>query len=86
MLDRLDEDEYADRRKENPYYPFEDEGEWDLGRFLVENLNQTQINKFLKLKWVSANLSERLYGFCFTFYNHSLTLGKSHHSPQKISY
>ncbi|KAG1796197.1 uncharacterized protein BJ212DRAFT_1206414, partial [Suillus subaureus] len=32
--------------------PFHDEGEWDLARFLVGNLNQTQINKFLKLKWV----------------------------------
>ncbi|KAJ8583847.1 hypothetical protein M405DRAFT_747980, partial [Rhizopogon salebrosus TDB-379] len=28
--------------------------EWELGRFLVENMNQTQINKFLKLKWFNT--------------------------------
>ncbi|KAG1888723.1 hypothetical protein F4604DRAFT_1674358 [Suillus subluteus] len=38
-------------RKKNTYYPFHDEGEWELGRFLVENPTQTQIDKFLKLKW-----------------------------------
>ncbi|KAG2357121.1 hypothetical protein BDR07DRAFT_1453197 [Suillus spraguei] len=42
---------YDYRRKINTYYPFHDKGEWELGRFLVENLTQTQINKFLKLKW-----------------------------------
>ncbi|KAG2039998.1 hypothetical protein BDR03DRAFT_932839 [Suillus americanus] len=46
----LQEDEYDYRRKINTYYPFHDEGEWELGRFLVENLTQTQIDKFLKLK------------------------------------
>ncbi|KAG1840202.1 hypothetical protein DFJ58DRAFT_845463 [Suillus subalutaceus] len=35
----------------NPYYPFPDEGEWELGRFLAKNLTQTQITKFLKLRW-----------------------------------
>ncbi|KAG0693309.1 hypothetical protein DFH29DRAFT_816402, partial [Suillus ampliporus] len=34
--------------------PFCDEGEWELARFLVENLNQTQIDKFLKLKWFNT--------------------------------
>ncbi|KAG2047378.1 hypothetical protein BDR06DRAFT_1031315 [Suillus hirtellus] len=29
-------------------------GEWELGKFLVENLTQTQITKFLKLKWFDA--------------------------------
>jgi len=57
MLDKLEDDEYAYRRKENPYYPFHDEGEWQLGKFLVENLTQTQIDKFLKLKWVIVKLS-----------------------------
>ncbi|KAG2085487.1 hypothetical protein BD769DRAFT_1632797 [Suillus cothurnatus] len=54
MLDKLEDDEYAYRRKENPYYPFHDEGEWQLGKFLVENLTQTQIDKFLKLKWFNT--------------------------------
>jgi hypothetical protein len=52
MLDRLDDDPYVYRRKINYYYPFQDEGEWELGKFLVENLTQTQMIKFLKLKWV----------------------------------
>ncbi|KAG1905852.1 uncharacterized protein F5891DRAFT_975993 [Suillus fuscotomentosus] len=47
----LQEDQYEYRRKINTYYPFHDEGEWELARFLVENLTQTQIDKFLKLKW-----------------------------------
>ncbi|KAG1896381.1 uncharacterized protein F5891DRAFT_958756 [Suillus fuscotomentosus] len=51
MLDKLEDDEYAYRRKENTYYPFHDEAEWQLGKFLVENLTQTQIAKFLKLTW-----------------------------------
>ncbi|KAG2087600.1 uncharacterized protein F5147DRAFT_781249 [Suillus discolor] len=33
------------------YYPFHDEGEWEMAKFLVENLTQAQIDKFLKLKW-----------------------------------
>ncbi|KAG1889042.1 uncharacterized protein F5891DRAFT_1131885 [Suillus fuscotomentosus] len=51
LFDRLQEDQYDYRRKMNTYYPFHDEGEWELARFLVENLTQTQIDKFLKLKW-----------------------------------
>ncbi|KAG1908813.1 uncharacterized protein F5891DRAFT_1206313 [Suillus fuscotomentosus] len=51
MLDKLEDDEYAYWRKENTYYPFHDEAEWQLGKFLVENLTQTQIAKFLKLTW-----------------------------------
>ncbi|KAG2100377.1 uncharacterized protein F5147DRAFT_747111 [Suillus discolor] len=47
----LQEDQYDYCRKINTYYPFHDEGEWELARFLVENLTQTQIDKFLKLKW-----------------------------------
>ncbi|KAG2143841.1 uncharacterized protein EDB93DRAFT_1251891 [Suillus bovinus] len=50
-LDRLDGDPYAYWQKISHYYPFHDEGEWELGKFLVENLTQTQIIKFLKLKW-----------------------------------
>ncbi|KAG1872583.1 hypothetical protein C8R48DRAFT_769988 [Suillus tomentosus] len=77
MLDRLDGDSYAYRRKINHYYPFHDEGEWELGKFLVENLTQTQIIKFLKLKWFnnharpSFTTKDQLLGWmdslpCFT--------------------
>ncbi|KAG2339117.1 hypothetical protein BDR05DRAFT_977844 [Suillus weaverae] len=52
LFDRLEEDQYNYRWEINTYYPFYDEGVWELARFLVENLNQTQIDKFLKLKWV----------------------------------
>ncbi|KAG2741692.1 hypothetical protein P692DRAFT_20879866 [Suillus brevipes Sb2] len=45
------DDQYDYRRKINTYYPFQDEGEWELGRFLVESLTQTQIDRFLRLKW-----------------------------------
>ncbi|KAG2356647.1 hypothetical protein BDR07DRAFT_1380636 [Suillus spraguei] len=48
----LEDDTYAYQRKINCYYPFHDEGEWELGRFMVENLTHTQIIKFLKLKWL----------------------------------
>ncbi|KAG1742146.1 hypothetical protein EDB19DRAFT_1894975 [Suillus lakei] len=54
MLDRLEDDPYSYRRKINRYYPFQDEGEWELGKFLVENLTQTQMIKFLKLKWFNT--------------------------------
>ncbi|KAG2045898.1 hypothetical protein BDR06DRAFT_985719 [Suillus hirtellus] len=51
MLDKLEDDEYAYQCKENTYYPFHDKAEWQLRKFLVENLTQTQIAKFLKLTW-----------------------------------
>ncbi|KAG1895057.1 uncharacterized protein F5891DRAFT_960655 [Suillus fuscotomentosus] len=51
LFDRLQDDQYNYRREINTYYPFHDEGEWELAKFLVENLTQAQIDKFLKLKW-----------------------------------
>ncbi|KAG2132209.1 hypothetical protein BD769DRAFT_1666227 [Suillus cothurnatus] len=51
LFDKLQDDPYEYRRKINAYYPFHDEGEWELAKFLVENLTQAQIDKFLKLKW-----------------------------------
>jgi hypothetical protein len=41
--------------QKNIYYPFTDRGEWELGKFLSENLNQGQIMWFLKLEWVSID-------------------------------
>ncbi|KAG2339690.1 hypothetical protein BDR05DRAFT_977659 [Suillus weaverae] len=38
-------------RETNIWYPFNGPGEWSLAKFLVENLSQTQIDKFLKLDW-----------------------------------
>ena len=42
-------------RQKNLYYPFADRGEWELAKFLCENLNRGQIARFLKLEWVSGN-------------------------------
>jgi hypothetical protein len=66
MFDRLEDDRYAYRRKINNHYPFRDEGEWELGKFMVENLTQTQMIKFLKLKWVLSKLHPRLLLSSFT--------------------
>ncbi|KAG2076612.1 hypothetical protein BDR04DRAFT_1204687 [Suillus decipiens] len=38
-------------RETNVWYPFDGLGEWSLAKFLIENLSQMQINKFLKLDW-----------------------------------
>ncbi|KAG2355692.1 hypothetical protein BDR07DRAFT_1453684 [Suillus spraguei] len=38
----------------NMYYPFADREEWELAKFLSENLNQGQITRFLKLLWVKS--------------------------------
>ncbi|KAG2123152.1 hypothetical protein BD769DRAFT_1670232 [Suillus cothurnatus] len=38
-------------RETNTWYPFDGPGEWSLTKFLVENLSQMQIDKFLKLDW-----------------------------------
>ena len=58
LLDCLKAYEYERRRTNVPYYPFQDEGEWDLTKFLTLNLTKSQISQFLKLKWVcDLNLS-----------------------------
>ncbi|KAG2357812.1 hypothetical protein BDR07DRAFT_1296735, partial [Suillus spraguei] len=39
------------RRTINSSYPFVDQAEWQLAKFLVQQLTQTDINRFLKLDW-----------------------------------
>lgn len=53
LLDRLKDHEHERRREHLIYYPFADEGEWELAKFLALNLNKTQVSQFLKLRWVS---------------------------------
>ena len=53
ILDKMQMDKHERHRKHAMYYPFEDEAEWDLAKFLVRYLNQSKINDFLRLKWVS---------------------------------
>jgi len=52
LLDRLKENEHERRREHQIHYPFADEGEWELAKFLAMNLNKTQVSEFLKLRWV----------------------------------
>jgi hypothetical protein len=51
-MDKLQKDQYEEHRRYVPQYPFQDEGEWELAKFLSTHLTQTAINQFLKLKWV----------------------------------
>ncbi|KAG1824634.1 uncharacterized protein BJ212DRAFT_1261153 [Suillus subaureus] len=46
--------EYEAHQEHNVYYPFVDRDEWELAKFLSNNLNQGQITCFLKLSWVSS--------------------------------
>ena len=52
LLDQLRKDEHERRREHQIYYPFADEGEWSLAKFLATNLTKTQVTEFLKLPWV----------------------------------
>lgn len=45
--------DYESAHEHNVYYPFSGRDEWELAKFLIENLNQGQISRFLKLLWVS---------------------------------
>ncbi|KIK22290.1 hypothetical protein PISMIDRAFT_102693 [Pisolithus microcarpus 441] len=55
-FEQIEDDHYQENRKMNIYWPFQSHVEWRLGKFLVENLTQAQINTFLKLDWVSSLL------------------------------
>ncbi|KAG2364150.1 hypothetical protein BDR07DRAFT_1482871 [Suillus spraguei] len=35
-MDKIEDDQYAYRQKINPYYPFQDKGEWELGNSVLE--------------------------------------------------
>ncbi|KAI6104851.1 hypothetical protein EDD16DRAFT_1736785 [Pisolithus croceorrhizus] len=41
-------------RDQNPYFPFADRDEWELGKFLYTHHTQTEINTFLKLRLVTS--------------------------------
>ncbi len=42
---------------EQPWAPFEAEGEWELAQFLIKEVSQMAVNKYLKLPIVSEGLS-----------------------------
>ncbi|KIJ06479.1 hypothetical protein PAXINDRAFT_20331 [Paxillus involutus ATCC 200175] len=51
LLGSLKAHEHERRRENVVYYPFADEGEWELAKFLAMNLTKSQMAQFLKLKW-----------------------------------
>ncbi|KAN0096969.1 hypothetical protein V8E55_001415 [Tylopilus felleus] len=51
LLDKMQANIHERRREHVVYYPFADEGEWELSKFLLQHLPQTAIKDFLKLKW-----------------------------------
>ncbi|KAG1791079.1 uncharacterized protein HD556DRAFT_1433078 [Suillus plorans] len=48
----MENDQYAYRRRHAPFYPFQDQAEFDLAKFLCERLTQSDMERFLKLDWV----------------------------------
>ncbi|KAG1900840.1 uncharacterized protein F5891DRAFT_1128385 [Suillus fuscotomentosus] len=59
-FERMKQDDFKDMREHNVYYPFSDRAEWELAKFLCENLNQGQITRFLKLLWVGSEARQPL--------------------------
>jgi hypothetical protein len=54
----FDEDEHAEKRKTNLYYPFASQPEWELASFLLKSgLSMGMMDEFLKLQMVSAGVS-----------------------------
>lgn len=55
FIDRFNDDKYALRRVDNPYYPFADQEEWELGSFLLRSgMSMQKVDEFLRLKLVRA--------------------------------
>lgn len=54
-LHEMSNDEYAQNRLENPYWPFPDEAQWKLSKWINDNLTLSQANDLLKMDWVSTN-------------------------------
>ncbi|KAG1718492.1 hypothetical protein EDB19DRAFT_1899235 [Suillus lakei] len=48
----MENDQFAYRRRNAPFYPFQDQAEFELGKFLCERLMQSDMERFLKLEWV----------------------------------
>ncbi|KAG1779278.1 hypothetical protein EV702DRAFT_1178461 [Suillus placidus] len=59
-FNRMEQDDFEPMHKHNVYYPFSDRAEWELAKFLCDNLNQGQITRFLKLLWVVTEVKQPL--------------------------
>ena len=57
-MDLFNEDEYAERRKTIPYYPFASQPEWEMASYLLKSgLSMAAMDEFLKLQLVSLIVS-----------------------------
>ncbi|KAG6371059.1 hypothetical protein JVT61DRAFT_10596 [Boletus reticuloceps] len=69
LLDRLRQNEHERRHEIQIHYPFADEGEWSLAKFLALNMTKTQVARYLKLPWFktrpkpSFGNSDKLFGW-----------------------
>jgi hypothetical protein len=55
-MDSFDNDEHADERKTNLYYPFASQPEWELASYILKSgLSMAAVDEFLKLQMVSAS-------------------------------
>jgi hypothetical protein len=53
FVDRFHDDKYTSYRVQNPYYPFADQEEWELGSFLLgSGMSMRKVDEFLRLKLV----------------------------------
>jgi hypothetical protein len=53
FINRFNDDAYAPYRTQNPYYPFADQEEWELGSFLLgSGMSMQKVDEFLRLKLV----------------------------------
>lgn len=53
FTDHLNDDKYASYRVQNPYYPFADQEEWELGSFILRSgMSMQKVDEFLRLKLV----------------------------------
>jgi len=53
FIDRFHDDKYTSYRTQNPYYPFADREEWELGSFLLgSGMSMRKVDEFLRLKLV----------------------------------
>ena len=60
FLNIFDEDEYAEARMENLYYPFASQQEWELASFLLQSdLSVAAIDRFLRLELVSLHIASK---------------------------
>jgi hypothetical protein len=62
FMDRFNDDKHALRRVQNPYYPFADQEEWELGSFLLRSgMSMQKMDEFLRLKLVFNFLAYPLH-------------------------